>query len=328
MKLADLDFSDLYLPIAGHDDIARNRFPWFRPRASTGSRDIQHLSPDYLDDANTIRDILLNANKQDLGLEHDGIRYRVAYVPDVNGPWFVLRKGAKDIPKLSELGLPPKIIPALMGIGRSFGLILISGSPGAGKTTLATSLLKEYLDVFGNVAVTIEDPPELPLSGMYDKGLCYQMEVENDDWETPIKSAFRYAARYIYIGEIREPGAALEALRACIRGHLVIATIHSSKIEEAIEVMASLASQRTQAVSGNVLLADGFLATLHLTLDKSLFVRGLIAGQSMGDPVRAMIREGKFGQLTTLVEQQTVKFLGQDTAAQEFEDERNTRRRR
>jgi twitching motility protein PilT len=187
-------------------------------------------------------------------------------------------------------------------------LILISGSPGAGKTTLSSALLREYLDFYGNVAVTIEDPPELPLSGMYEKGLCFQLEVDNDDWETPLKMAFRYAARYIFVGEIRDAGAAIEALRACIRGHLVIGTIHSSRIEEALEIMASMASQKTNSITGNTLLADGILATLHLNLDKVLHVKTLVAGSSLGDPVRAMVREGKFGQLTTLIEQQAVRF--------------------
>lgn len=306
-RLAELDFSDLYLPI-NYEGEKRERFAWFRPRASTGGRAVAHLEAEYLVDAEGIKDILLNANRQDLGLEYDGIRYRVAYVPDVNGPWFVLRKGTDTIPRLSDLSLPTRLIPVLRSLGRSFGLILISGSPGAGKTTLSSALLREYLDFYGNVAVTIEDPPELPLSGMYEKGLCFQLEVDNDDWETPLKMAFRYAARYIFVGEIRDPGAALEALRACIRGHLVIGTIHSSRIEEALEIMASMASQKAQGVSGNILLADGILATLHLSLDKGLTVKTLVAGTSLGDPVRAMVREGKYGQLTTLIEQQAVRF--------------------
>jgi len=309
-KLSQLDFSDLYLPI-NFEGESKQRFAWYRPRASVeGSRDVRHLEVEYLMDAENIKSILINSNRQDIGLEYDGIRYRVAYVPDVNGPWFVMRKGTDKIPKLSDLTLPPRLVPVLMSLGRSYGMILISGSPGAGKTTLASALLREYLDFYGNVAVTIEDPPELPLSGMYEKGLCYQLEVDNDDWETPIKMAFRYAARYLFVGEIRDAGAALEALRACVRGHLVIATIHSSKIEEAVEVMASMTSQKISGVSGNVMLADGIVAVLHLTLDKTLYVRTLVAGQSMGDPVRALIREGKFGQLTTLVEQQAVRFLG------------------
>ena len=110
------------------------------------------------------------------------------------------------------------------------------------------------------------------------------------------------------MGEIRDPGAAIEALRACLRGHLVIGTVHSSKIEEALEIMASMASQRASGVGGNIMLADGLLATLHLTLDKTLNVKTLVAGTSLGDPTRALVREGKYGQLTTLIEQQAVRF--------------------
>ena len=306
-RLSELDFSDLYLPI-NFEGEKKERFPWYRPRASTGTRAISILAPEFMVDAENIKEILVNANRQDLGLEYDEIRYRVAYVPDINGPWFVLRKGTDSIPRLSDLDLPTRLIPVLRSLGRSFGLILISGSPGSGKTTLASALLREYLDYYGNVAVTIEDPPELPLSGMYEKGLCFQMEVDNDDWETPIKMAFRYAARYIFVGEIRDPGAAIEALRACLRGHLVIGTVHSSKIEEALEIMASMASQRASGVGGNIMLADGLLATLHLTLDKTLNVKTLVAGTSLGDPTRALVREGKYGQLTTLIEQQAVRF--------------------
>ena len=193
-RLSELDFSDLYLPI-NFEGEKKERFPWYRPRASTGTRAISILAPEFMVDAENIKEILVNANRQDLGLEYDEIRYRVAYVPDINGPWFVLRKGTDSIPRLSDLDLPTRLIPVLRSLGRSFGLILISGSPGSGKTTLASALLREYLDYYGNVAVTIEDPPELPLSGMYEKGLCFQMEVDNDDWETPIKMAFRYAAR-------------------------------------------------------------------------------------------------------------------------------------
>ncbi len=308
-RLADLPFTDIYLPVSlVSDQWSQDQLPWFRPHASTGTRAIENLSNEFMPDAIRLVTNIAGYEKPEFTTYYDGVRYRAAYIPDVHGAWYVLRKGVSEIFTLDELRMPGHLLKPLKDLGRGYGLVLIAGSPGSGKTTMATSLLREYLDVYGNVAVTIEDPPELPLAGSYDKGVCYQMELNNGDWETPIKMAFRYAARYILIGEIRESGAAMEALRAAISGHLVIATIHASRIEEALQVMASLAS-RKGGINGDTMLADGLAAVMHLRLDKSLQVKSLFTSNSLGDPVRSIIREGRYGQLTTLIDQQNVQGL-------------------
>lgn len=305
-RLADLAFTDLYLPVSlasEHWDHVQP--PWFRPHASTGSRAIENLPEEYMADAVAIIRNISGSDRTEFAYVYDNVNYRIAYIPDIHGSWYVLRRGVSEIRSLEDLGVASSLINQLMNLGRSSGLILVAGASGAGKTTLISSLMKAYLDTYGNVAVTIEDPPELPLAGSYEKGVCYQTEMRDGDWETPIKMAFRYAARYIMIGEIREPGAAMEALRASISGHLVLATIHASRVEEALQVMASLSS-RKNGIAGDMMLADGLAGVLHLKLNQTLEVRSLFASNGSGDPVRAIIREGRYGQLNSLVEQQNI----------------------
>ena len=200
-KLKELVFCDLYVCI--EHPIARYR----KDRTSIVNT-LNTLSDEYRDDLDALRHTLALSVLQDFSIDHDGVRYRTARMVDVHATWFVLSRGVTSIPKLESLGLDPAIIQHLQGLGRTSGLILIAGATGAGKTTTSSALLAEYLTRYGDVAVTIEDPPELPLSGDYDggKGRCFQINIEEDDWEMALKAALRYRPRYIFVGEMRVPG--------------------------------------------------------------------------------------------------------------------------
>lgn len=301
MKLKDLVFVDLYLSIDTKE--ARYR----RDRTSIVNT-LSHVPADYDDDLDALRYTLANAVLQDFSVDHGGVRYRIARLVDVHGTWFVLSRGVAEIPKIESLGHDPAVVTQLQQLGRTSGLILISGATGAGKTTTSGALLQDYLTRFGDVAVTIEDPPELPLSGEYGdgKGRCFQINVEEDDWELALKAALRYRPRYIFVGEMRMPGAALQVLRAAVSGHLVIATMHAGSIEQAVEGLVTLAAQRAGGMA-NILVGDGLAAVLHQRLILQMQSTALFAGNSMGDPVRSLIRENKFGALTTFIEQQQAK---------------------
>lgn len=300
-KLKELTFCDLYICI--EQPLARYR------KDRTSIVNTLHTVPDeYQGDLEALRHMLALSVQQDFSLDHDGVRYRIARLVDVQATWFVLSRGVTSIPKLEGLGLDPGIIQQLQGLGRTSGLILIAGATGAGKTTTSSALLADYLTRYGDVAVTIEDPPELPLSGDYDggKGRCFQINIEEDDWESALKAALRYRPRYIFVGEIRVPGAAFQVLRAAVSGHVVIATMHAGSVEQAVEGLVTLAAERAGGIA-NILVADGLSAVIHQKLILQLQVSALFAGQSLGDPVRALIREKKFGALTTLIQQQEAR---------------------
>lgn len=300
-QLKDLTFCDLYLSMHTHE--ARYR------KDRTSMINTLHMVPEeYANDLNALRQSLAMSVQMDFSIEYDGVRYRMARLNEVNGTWYVLSRGVTRIPKLEDLGLDPLIVQQLQAIGRTSGLILIAGATGAGKTTTSGALLADYLNRYGDVAITIEDPPELPLSGDYadGKGRCFQIPIEEDDWESGLKGALRYRPRYIFVGEMRVPGAAFQVLRAAVSGHVVIATMHAGSIEQAVEGLVTLAAERAGSIA-NILVADGISAIIHQKLVLQLQATTLFASSSLADPVRVLIREKKFGALTTLIEQQAAK---------------------
>jgi twitching motility protein PilT len=109
----------------------------------------------------------------------------------------------------------------------------------------------------------------------------------------------------IMLGELREPVATSEALRAAINGHLIVTTIHTPGIIEAIERMRALSQAREGDAKGVLnLLAGGISGIIHQSLSpeglkmQSLFISPNDKG------IRNKIREGNIQQLSTDIQQQ------------------------
>lgn len=255
--------------------------------------------------------------KLEFFIDFDLVRYRVSKIISHGGIWYTLRKPRTEIPALKDLGgFKPSVMRHLAQLGHQTfksakgGMILIAGSTGQGKTTTACSLLREYLVHFGDVAVTIEDPPEMMMDGEHGtSGRCFQLVLDKGDtFGSLLVSALRFTPKYIFLGELRKPGDASQALRAAISGHLVITTIHAGSIEEALSTIVKLAS----ADEGGVVfardqLASGIAGVIHQSLQttsqgKKLRAETLFFGNDNG--LRTMVREGKINQLATAIERQ------------------------
>ena len=248
---------------------------------------------------------------------YEGFFFRVERSVSMYGITFCMRKMPKKVPDLSKLGYPPDLIKYLADLGKASGLILIGGPTGSGKTTTISSLLREYLIRHGGFAYTIEDPFEMPLDGEYQAingsiGVCKQTQPVNDNWGASLRSALRSRPRYIMVGEIRNPDAASECLRAATSGHLVLSTIHANNVADAIDAIVKHASAGPMSEElAFDLLSRGILGIIHQTLvgtgNKHPVVQYLFANpdSTKGDQTRNIIKTGNINVATTVEIQMT-----------------------
>lgn len=249
-----------------------------------------------------------------------GESYRVERVITLSGAQYNCRKMPTSVPDIFSLGLPKHIVEYLLTLSREAGLILFGGPTGMGKTTSASALMKKFLEENGGFMYTIEDPPEMPLDGLYRAqngglGLCKQCPVDNERWGDGIKSALRSRPRYILVGEIRTPETASQVLRAATSGHLVLSTIHASTVEDSLESIIKYASGAglTESLAAD-LLARGILAVVHQKLEGSEKLRPVISAAfanphlTGGDQMRSLIRNNTIN-LQTLIEAQSSRLF-------------------
>lgn len=251
-------------------------------------------------------------------LNYKGRNYRVERTIALDGPQYIARKMPISVPNIRNLGIPQGVYNHLISLADSCGLIIVAGATGSGKSTTVSALLKEYLQQKGGYAYTIEDPIEMPLDGIYktpigELGLCKQTTPPDGIWEEGIKSALRSKPRYVYLGEIRSPDIASEALRAATSGHLVISTIHANNVPDAVNALVKYAaSSGISEEMAHELVANGLLGCVHQVLEgapKRAKVSYLFANPDVNEAcqVRGMIRSGKLN-LATLLEQQRIKI--------------------
>ncbi|KMK77363.1 hypothetical protein AB990_07275 [Alkalihalobacillus pseudalcaliphilus] len=113
----------------------------------------------------------------------------------------------------------------------TYGLILLTGPTGSGKTTTLYALLKEWLKIGGKRIISIEDPVEQNLEEVVQIQINEKAGITFD---SGLKSILRHDPDIIVIGEIRDRLTAELALRMALTGHLVIATLHTHNSYSAI----------------------------------------------------------------------------------------------
>ena len=184
---------------------------------------------------------------------------RISSLPTVHGEKIVMRISSKlNLTRnKKELGLPPDEMERFNHMLASpFGIILVTGPTGSGKsTTLYTELNKEAVNI-----VTVEDPVEADIEGIN------QVQVNNKvdlNFASALRSILRQDPDIIMIGEIRDRETAAIAVQASITGHLVVSTLHTNNAVGTLNRMADMGVER-------YLIADSVVGVIAQRLVRKL----------------------------------------------------------
>lgn len=181
----------------------------------------------------------------------EGVRLRVNLYHTLGRLAAVMRPIRRRIPGLGELGLPVELLQSW--ISHRYGLVLVSGPTGSGKSTTVASCLDWLNHHHARHIVTLEDPIEYLFEN--DMSLFSQREIhrDSDSFASGLRTALRQSPDVIFIGEIRDAETAVTALQAAETGHLVISTVHSSSVVESIDRFSRLLESETAAGALNLL---------------------------------------------------------------------------
>jgi twitching motility protein PilT len=175
---------------------------------------------------------LVEKGSCDLSYEHPSrIRFRVNIFWQRGSIALVLRQLSSQAPTMAQLNLPPLFADMAK---EKFGLILVTGATGTGKSTSLAALIDEINEKKAVHIVTLEDPVEFVHP--HKRGTVNQRELgqDFDSFASGLRAALRQAPKVILVGEMRDRETVETALQAAETGHLVLGTLHTSDTGQTI----------------------------------------------------------------------------------------------
>ena len=195
------------------------------------------------------------------------IDFRVSIMPSIHGEDAVIRILDKESIseqfselRLDILGFPADDLKRLRrAIAEPYGMVLVTGPTGSGKTTTLYAALAEIASSEDKI-VTIEDPVEYQLKGITQipinerKGLTFARGL---------RSILRHDPDKIMVGEIRDPETAQIAIQSALTGHLVFTTVHANNVIDVLGRFLNMGVEAYQFVSAlNCVLAQRLVRTI------------------------------------------------------------------
>jgi type IV pilus assembly protein PilB len=195
------------------------------------------------------------------------IDFRVSIMPSVHGEDAVIRILDKESIseqftelRLDILGFPEDELRRFRKyIREPYGMVLVTGPTGSGKTTTLYAALSEIKSVEDKI-VTIEDPVEYQLKGITQIPIN---EKKGLTFARGLRSILRHDPDKIMVGEIRDSETAQIAINSALTGHLVFTTVHANNVLDVLGRFLNIGVEAYQFVSAlNCVLAQRLVRTI------------------------------------------------------------------
>lgn len=202
-----------------------------------------------------------------------------------------------EVPTIASLNLPP-VLAELVKPTR--GLVLICGPTGSGKTTTLAAMVGELNRTEPRHVITIEDPIEYEHRNV--KALIEQVEIGRDapSFAAALRASLRQDPDVILVGEMRDLETMATALTAAETGHLILSTLHTSDVAQAIHRIVDVFPPAQQTH-----IRQQLSMTLNAIMVQHLIPRADREGRVVAaevllatQPVRNHIRNEKLQNLT------------------------------
>ncbi len=161
-----------------------------------------------------------------VSMEGKKVDIRVSSLPLVHGEKICMRLLAKgNLKDMKEIGFEPQTLAILdKALSSPYGMMLVTGPTGSGKSTTLYSCLKTVMTTEDNVN-TVEDPVEYEIEGINQ---CHVNPKRGLTFATALRALLRQDPDTIMIGEIRDQETIEIAVKAALTGHLVLSTLHTN----------------------------------------------------------------------------------------------------
>jgi type IV pilus assembly protein PilB len=225
------------------------------------------------------------------------IDFRVSIMPSVHGEDAVIRILDKESisEQFTELRLDILGFPELelrrfrKYITEPYGMVLVTGPTGSGKTTTLYAALSEIKTIEDKI-VTIEDPVEYQLNGITQIPIN---EKKGLTFARGLRSILRHDPDKIMVGEIRDPETAQIAIQSALTGHLVFTTVHANNVVDVLGRFLNMGVEPYQFVSAlNCVLAQRLVRLICVHCKRSATIGEAALVESGLDP--AMLVNTRF----------------------------------
>jgi type IV pilus assembly protein PilB len=234
--------------------------------------------------------------KMNVGGKRKQLDYRVSTLPTLWGEKIVLRLLDKENLRLdmTKLGFEPEsLVKFEKAILKPYGMVLVTGPTGSGKTNTLYSSIARLNQPDTNI-MTAEDPVEFQIGGVNQVQMKESIGL---NFATALRAFLRQDPNIILVGEIRDFETAEIAIKAALTGHLVLSTLHTNGAPETISRLMNMGIEPfLVATSVHMIVAQRLVRRIckDCSEELDLPVQALVeAGYAPDEAKKVKVRKGR-----------------------------------